>query len=124
MRVEKSPPVQGSLAELVVLPCHFSILPPPAGTTSAPSSQQDHLRIKWTKLDGETEVTVLVAQNGVIKIGPEFKNRVSVPSHPEDMGDASLSVARLRASDAGVFRCEVMHGIEDTQNSVTLNVNG
>lgn len=121
MRVEKSPPVRGSLAELVVLPCYFSILPPPAGT---PSSQQDHLRIKWTKLEGETEVTVLVAQNGFIKIGSEFKDRVSVPSQPEDKGDASLTITRLRASDAGVFRCEVMHDIEDTQNSVNLDVSG
>ncbi|XP_051539735.1 versican b isoform X2 [Myxocyprinus asiaticus] len=135
MKVEKSPPVWGSLAEQVVLPCHFSILPPPTGTTiisstttaaapMASSAHLDHLRIKWTKLEGDTEITVLVAQNGFIKIGQEFKDRVSVPSHPEDMGDASLTVVRLRVSDAGVYRCEVMHGIEDTQDSVSLDVSG
>ncbi|XP_057176648.1 versican b isoform X2 [Triplophysa rosa] len=124
MRVEKSPPVRGSLAEQVVLPCHFSILPSLAGTTSPPSGHQDHLRIKWTKLEGETEVTVLVAQNGGIKVGSEFKDRVLVPGHPEDRGDASLTIVRLRASDAGVFRCEVMHDIEDTQDSVSLDVSG
>uniref|UniRef100_A0A8C1NSG4 Versican core protein n=1 Tax=Cyprinus carpio TaxID=7962 RepID=A0A8C1NSG4_CYPCA len=123
MKVERSSPVQGSLAEQVVLPCHFSILPPPTGSSTS-STHPDHLRIKWTKLVGDEETVVIVTQNGFLKIGPEFKGRVSVPSHPEDKGDASLSIARLRASDAGIYRCEVMHGIEDTQESVSLNVNG
>uniref|UniRef100_A0A4W5MAT7 Versican a n=1 Tax=Hucho hucho TaxID=62062 RepID=A0A4W5MAT7_9TELE len=84
----------------------------------------DYLRIKWTKMDGEKESTVLVAQNGVIKIGPIYRNRVSVPSHPEDVGDSSLTMVKLRASDAGTYRCEVMYGIEDTQDTVNLDVNG
>uniref|UniRef100_A0A8C1CLI1 Versican core protein n=1 Tax=Cyprinus carpio carpio TaxID=630221 RepID=A0A8C1CLI1_CYPCA len=114
MRVERSSPVRGSLAEQVVLPCYFSILP----------AHPDHLRIKWTKLVGDEETVVIVTQNGFLKIGPEFKGRVSVPSHFEDVGDASLTIERLRASDAGAYRCEVMHGIEDTQQSVSLNVSG
>ncbi len=131
MRVERSSPVRGSLAEQVVLPCYFSILPPPTGSSSASttaatasSAHQDHLRIKWTKLVGDEEITVIVTQNGFLKIGPEFKGRVSVPSHSEDEGDASLTIERLRASDAGAYRCEVMHGIEDTQESVSLDVSG
>lgn len=75
-------------------------------------------------MDGEKESTVLVAQNGVIKIGSIYRNRVSVPSHPEDVGDSSLTMVKLRASDAGTYRCEVMYGIEDTQDTVNLNVNG
>lgn len=67
---------------------------------------------------------MLVAQNGVIKIGSSYRNRVSVPSHPEDVGDASLTMVKLRASDAGTYRCEVMYGIEDTQDTVNLDVNG
>uniref|UniRef100_A0A8C2CBI0 Versican core protein n=1 Tax=Cyprinus carpio TaxID=7962 RepID=A0A8C2CBI0_CYPCA len=117
MRVERSSPVRGSLAEQVVLPCYFSILPPPTGSSN-------HLRIKWTKLVGDEETVVIVTQNGFLKIGAEFKGRVSVPSHFEDVGDASLTIERLRASDAGAYRCEVMHGIEDTQQSVSLNVSG
>ncbi|XP_015216137.2 versican core protein [Lepisosteus oculatus] len=121
MKMEKSPPVSGSLSGKVVLPCHFSTMP-----TSSPSQKTgtDYLRIKWTKIEHGSELTVLVAQNGVIKIGHGYKNRVSVPSHPEDVGDASLTVVKLRASDAGLYRCEVMYGIEDTQDTVTLDVNG
>ncbi|KAF5906669.1 versican core protein-like, partial [Clarias magur] len=116
-------PVSGSLSGKVVLPCHFSTLP-----TAAPSHTltpaTDHLRIKWTKLEGDVESIVIVAQNGVIKIGPSYNNRVSVPSHPEVIGDASLTVVKLRASDAGTYRCEVMYGIEDTQDMVNLDVSG
>ncbi|KAI1905362.1 hypothetical protein AGOR_G00015330 [Albula goreensis] len=138
MKVEKSAPVSGSLAGKVVLSCHFSTAPtttstlyttPSQTTTTTPAPNPttpsaDHLRIKWTKVEDEGESTVLVAQNGVIKIGPAYKGRVSVPSHPEDIGDASLTMVRLRASDAGLYRCEVMYGIEDTQDTVSMDVNG
>lgn len=70
------------------------------------------------------ETTVLVAQNGVIKIGPGYRNRVSVPSHPEDVGDATLTMVKLRASDTGTYRCEVVFGIEDTRDTIDLDVNG
>ncbi len=115
--------MRGSLAEQVVLPCYYSILPPPTGSSGS-SAHQDHLRIKWTKLVGDEEITVLVTQNGFLKIGPEFKDRVRVPQRSEDEGDASLTIERLRASDAGAYRCEVMHGIEDTQETISLDVSG
>ncbi|XP_029573987.1 aggrecan core protein-like [Salmo trutta] len=121
-------PVSGSLSGKVVLPCHFSNMPTAkpsinANGTVTPTST-NYLRIKWTKMDGEKESTVLVAQNGVIKIGSIYRNRVSVPSHPEDVGDSSLTMVKLRASDAGTYRCEVMYGIEDTQDMVNLDVKG
>ncbi|XP_075955769.1 versican a [Anarhichas minor] len=120
-------PVTGSLSGKVNLPCFFSIIPTSAPLISSNGAviySTDYLRIKWTKIDGEVESTVLVAQNGVIKIGLSYRNRVSVPSHPEDVGDASLTMVKLRASDAGTYRCEVMYGIEDTQDTVNLDVNG
>lgn len=120
-------PVSGSLSGKVNLPCFFSTIPTSAPVLSLNGTvldTRDYLRIKWTKIEGETESTVLVAQNGVIKIGGSYRSRVSVPSHPEDVGDASLTVVRLRASDAGTYRCEVMYGIEDTQDTVDLDVSG
>ncbi|KAL2099736.1 hypothetical protein ACEWY4_004130 [Coilia grayii] len=123
MKAQKSGPVQGALAETAVLSCHFSTT---KSTSSPPTttSATDHLRIKWTKLEGDTEKVVLVAQNGVIKTGPGYLGRVSVPANTEDTGDASLTVQQLRASDEGVYRCEVMFGIEDTQATVSLDVSG
>uniref|UniRef100_A0A8C6IHW5 Versican core protein n=1 Tax=Mus spicilegus TaxID=10103 RepID=A0A8C6IHW5_MUSSI len=125
-KMETSPPVKGSLSGKVVLPCHFSTLPtlPPNYNTS------EFLRIKWSKMEVDKngkdikETTVLVAQNGNIKIGQDYKGRVSVPTHPDDVGDASLTMVKLRASDAGVYRCDVMYGIEDTQDTMSLAVDG
>uniref|UniRef100_A0A671X8U3 Versican core protein n=1 Tax=Sparus aurata TaxID=8175 RepID=A0A671X8U3_SPAAU len=136
MKMEKNSPATGSLAGRVVLPCHFSITPlPPSHTTPAATpaplllghttpSPDDDLRIKWTKLEKDGEKVVLVAQRGMVKVGPEYMSRVSVPSHPLSVGDASLIMVRLRASDAGLYRCEVMHGMEDSQDTVSLNVTG
>ncbi|XP_058131641.1 versican core protein [Dasypus novemcinctus] len=127
VKVEKSPPVKGSLSGKVNLPCHFSTMPtlPPSYNTTS-----EFLRIKWSKIEVDKngkdlkETTVLVAQNGNIKISQGYKGRISVPMHPEDVGDASLTVVKLRASDAGLYRCDVMFGIEDTQDTVSLAVDG
>ncbi|XP_048045090.1 versican a [Megalobrama amblycephala] len=116
-------PVSGLLSGKVTLPCYFSIIPT-VGPRNRNASGTDYLRIKWTKVEGGVESTVLVTQNGVIKIGSGYRSRVSVQSHPEDIGDASLTMVKLRASDAGTYRCEVMFGIEDTQDTVSLNVDG
>ncbi|TFK15829.1 Versican core protein [Platysternon megacephalum] len=127
VKVEKSPPVKGSLSGRATLPCFFSTLPtlPPSYNNTS-----EFLRIKWSKIEQDKtgkdvkETTVLVAQNGNIKIGQGYKGRVSVPTHPEDIGDASLTMVKLRASDAGVYRCDVMYGIEDTQDVISLAVDG
>lgn len=127
VNMEKSPPVKGSLSGKVNLPCHFSTMPtlPPSYNTTS-----EFLRIKWSKIELDKtgkdlkETTVLVAQNGNIKIGQDYKGRVSVPTHPEDVGDASLTMVKLLASDAGRYRCDVMYGIEDTQDTVSLTVEG
>ncbi|XP_032481313.1 versican core protein isoform X1 [Phocoena sinus] len=127
VKVEKSPPVKGSLSGKVNLPCHFSTMPtlPPTYNTTS-----EFLRIKWSKIELDKngkdlkETTVLVAQNGNIKIGQGYKGRVSVPTHPEDVGDASLTMVKLLASDAGLYRCDAMYGIEDTQDTVSLAVEG
>ncbi|XP_034512357.1 versican core protein isoform X3 [Ailuropoda melanoleuca] len=127
VKVEESPPLKGSLSGKVNLPCHFSTMPtlPPSYNASS-----EFLRIKWSKIELDKngkdlkETTVLVAQNGNIKIGQGYKGRVSVPTHSEVVGDASLTMVKLRASDAGLYRCDVMYGIEDTQDTVSLVVDG
>ncbi|XP_054253700.1 versican core protein [Indicator indicator] len=125
VKAEKKTLVKGSLSGTSVLPCFFSTTP-----TISSSYAAEYLRIKWSKVeldksgkDGK-ETTVLVAQNGNIKIGQSYKDRVSVPNNSEETGDASLTFSKLRASDAGVYRCDVMYGVEDTQNIVSLAVEG
>ncbi|KAK1883622.1 Versican core protein [Dissostichus eleginoides] len=125
----------GSLAGRVVLPCLFSIPPhttesptsppllPASPLTSTPGHQEE-LRIKWTKLEASGEHLVLVAQGGGVKVGQAYMGRVSVASHPLSVGDASMQLVRLRASDAGLFRCQVTRGLEETQDTVSLSVTG
>lgn len=125
VKAEKKTLVKGSLSGTSVLPCFFSTTP-----TISSSYAAEYLRIKWSKVELDKsgkdakETTVLVAQNGNIKIGQSYKDRVSVPSHSEETGDASLTFSKLRASDAGVYRCDVMYGVEDTQGIVSLAVEG
>ncbi|KAM6109192.1 versican core protein [Phoenicopterus ruber ruber] len=125
VKAEKKTLVKGSLSGTSVLPCFFSTTP-----TIASSYAAEYLRIKWSKVELDKsgkdakETTVLVAQNGNIKIGQSYKDRVSVPTHSEETGDASLTFSKLRASDAGVYRCDVMYGVEDTQGIVSLAVEG
>ncbi|XP_074936010.1 versican core protein [Phalacrocorax aristotelis] len=125
VKAEKKTMVKGSLSGTSVLPCFFSTTP-----TIASSYAAEYLRIKWSKVELDKsgkdakETTVLVAQNGNIKIGQSYKDRVSVPTHSEETGDASLIFSKLRASDAGVYRCDVMYGVEDTQGIVSLAVEG
>ncbi|XP_009950596.1 PREDICTED: versican core protein-like, partial [Leptosomus discolor] len=125
VKAETKTLVKGSLSGTSVLPCFFSTTP-----TIASSYAAEYLRIKWSKVELDKsgkdakETTVLVAQNGNIKIGQSYKDRVSVPTHSEETGDASLTFSKLRASDAGVYRCDVMYGVEDTQAIVSLAVEG
>ncbi|XP_068780749.1 versican core protein isoform X3 [Struthio camelus] len=125
VKAEKKALIKGSLSGTSVLPCFFSTTP-----TIASSYAAEYLRIKWSKVELDKngkdakETTVLVAQNGNIKIGQNYKDRVAVPTHSEETGDASLTFSKLRASDAGVYRCDVMYGVEDTQGIVSLAVDG
>uniref|UniRef100_A0A3B3BEQ2 Brevican n=1 Tax=Oryzias melastigma TaxID=30732 RepID=A0A3B3BEQ2_ORYME len=111
----------GALAGKVVLPCHF-FRTPLAASTSLPLSAED-VRVKWVKLEEQEEKLVLVAQDGEVMVGKKYRGRVSVPIHRWD-GDASLVMDELRASDAGLYRCEVVEGMDSIQDTVSLNVSG
>ncbi|XP_072923139.1 uncharacterized protein [Hemitrygon akajei] len=127
MKIKRSSHVKGNLASFVSLPCHYSML-----ATFSPSNHsfQESPRIKWTKIeegkDGKIkkETLILVAHNDVIKIAADYDGRVAVPKYPEVLSDATLTICRLRASDRGLYRCEVMIGIEDEQDTVSLDVTG
>ncbi|XP_041086341.1 neurocan core protein isoform X2 [Polyodon spathula] len=111
--------VRAGLAETSFLPCVFTLRPSPS---------REPPRIKWTKIvsegGGKIEVSVLVAKDNVIKVKKDFQGRVTLPGYPNNRYNATLALTGLRSSDSGTYRCEVVVGIDDEQDTVPLEVSG
>lgn len=110
------------LAEPVALPCLFLLQP------SSSLNPNDPPRIKWSKVQsaaGQPEdISVLVAKDNVVKVSKGYEGRVSLPGYPSRRYNATLLLLAARASDAGLYRCEVVAGIHDEQDLVPLEVTG
>ncbi|XP_057565218.1 neurocan core protein isoform X2 [Hippopotamus amphibius kiboko] len=113
--------VRAALAELVALPCLFTLQPRPGAAREAP-------RIKWTKVrtaSGQRQdLPILVAKDNVVRVAKGWQGRVSLPAYPRHRANATLLLGPLRASDSGLYRCQVVRGIEDEQDLVPLEVTG
>uniref|UniRef100_A0A9J8D516 Neurocan core protein n=2 Tax=Cyprinus carpio TaxID=7962 RepID=A0A9J8D516_CYPCA len=114
--------VQEPLSGTALLPCVFTLRPSPSH--EAP-------RIKWTKLWGQRspdglqkQQSILVAKDNIIKVKKAFQGRVTLPGYPVNRYNASLVLTGLRSSDSGMYRCEVVVGINDEQDTVPLQVTG
>ncbi|XP_031642032.1 neurocan core protein [Oncorhynchus kisutch] len=114
--------VREQLANTVLLPCVFTLRPTP---THEPP------RIKWTKVWGQRgddgrqrEQSILVAKYNVVKVKKAFQGRVTLPGYQDNRYNASLALSGLRSSDSGMYRCEVVVGINDEQDTVPLEVTG
>ncbi|XP_051978289.1 neurocan core protein-like [Xyrauchen texanus] len=114
--------VQEPLSGTTLLPCVFTLLPSPSNESP---------RIKWTKLWGQRgpdglqkQQSILVAKDNIIKVKKVFQGRVTLPGYPENRYNASLALTGLRSSDSGMYRCEVVVGINDEQDLVPLQVTG
>lgn len=114
--------VQVPLSGTALLPCVFTLRPSPS---------HEPPRIKWTKvwgqrgLDGlQREQSILVAKENVVKVKKAFQGRVTLPGYPDNRYNASLALTGLRSSDSGMYRCEVVVGINDEQDTVPLQVTG
>uniref|UniRef100_A0A3Q2DSS2 Neurocan core protein n=1 Tax=Cyprinodon variegatus TaxID=28743 RepID=A0A3Q2DSS2_CYPVA len=112
------------LSKTVLLPCLFTLRP-------SASSFQEPPRIKWTKVWGQRgsdglqkEQSVLVAKDNLVKVKKAFQGRVSLPGYSKNRYNASLALTGLRSSDSGLYRCEVVVGINDEQDTVPLEVTG
>ncbi|KAM4738826.1 neurocan core protein [Anableps anableps] len=112
------------LSKTVLLPCLFTLRP-------SANSFHEPPRIKWTKVWGQRgsdglqkEQSVLVAKDNVVKVKKAFQGRVSLPGYSMDRYNASLALTGLRSSDSGLYRCEVVVGINDEQDTVPLEVTG
>ncbi|XP_068942998.1 neurocan core protein isoform X2 [Petaurus breviceps papuanus] len=115
--------VRAGLAELVALPCLFVLRHP-----QEPGPPHDPARVKWTKVRAASgqrvELPVLVAKDNVVKVARGWQGRVTLPGYPQNRSNATLVLGPLRASDAGLYRCEVVTGIEDEQDLLPLEVTG
>lgn len=81
-------------------------------------------RIKWSKLSNGTEVVLLVATGGKIRLNSEYKDVISLPNYPAIPTDATLEIKALRSNHTGIYRCEVMYGIEDREDTIEVLVKG
>ncbi|KAI7791035.1 neurocan core protein [Triplophysa rosa] len=114
--------VQEPLSGTALLPCVFTLRPSPS---------HEPPRIKWTKLWGQRgpeglqkQQSILVAKDNIIKVKKAFQGRVTLPGYSENRYNASLALMGLRSSDSGMYRCEVVVGINDEQDTVPLQVTG
>ncbi|XP_052018599.1 neurocan core protein [Apodemus sylvaticus] len=114
-------PIRAALAELVALPCLFTLQP-------RLNTLRDIPRIKWTKVQTASgqrqDLPILVAKDNVVRVAKGWQGRVSLPAYPRHRANATLLLGPLRASDSGLYRCQVVRGIEDEQDLVTLEVTG
>ncbi|CAJ1060220.1 neurocan core protein [Xyrichtys novacula] len=116
--------ISEELSKTVLLPCLFTLRP-------STSSSHEPPRIKWTKVWGQRgsdglqkEQSVLVAKDNVVKVKKAFLGRVTLPGYNGNRYNASLALSGLRSSDSGLYRCEVVVGINDEQDTVPLEVTG
>ncbi|XP_072245890.1 neurocan core protein [Leuresthes tenuis] len=116
--------ISEEMSKTVLLPCLFTLRP-------SVGSPHEPPRIKWTKVWGQRgsdglqkEQSVLVAKDNVVKVKKAFQGRVALPGYSRNRYNASLSLTGLRSSDSGLYRCEVVVGINDEQDTVPLEVTG
>lgn len=117
--------VRVGLGEPVALPCLFLLQP---SASLGPNEPPDPPRVKWSKVRSATgqreDVPILVAKDNAVKVVKAYEGRVSLPGYPRDRYNATLVLRAARASDAGLYRCEVVAGIDDEQDLLPLEVTG
>ncbi|XP_069480397.1 aggrecan core protein [Ambystoma mexicanum] len=120
--IPEQSPVNSSLGHPLSIPCYF--IDSLEHVTVAPSTPPVTPRIKWSRHHDGKETVLLVAINGQVRINSDYKGRISMPNYPLIPTDVTLEITSLRTSDSGIYRCEVMRGIEDSQDSIEVIVQG
>lgn len=117
--------VRVGLGEPVALPCLFLLHP---SASLGPNEPPEPPRVKWSKVRSATgqreDVPILVAKDNAVKVVKAYEGRVSLPGYPRDRSNATLQLRAACASDAGLYRCEVVAGIDDEQDLLPLEVTG
>ncbi|KAI4535527.1 hypothetical protein MG293_014753 [Ovis ammon polii] len=115
-------PLRVLLGSSLTIPCYF--IDPMHPVTTAPSTAPLAPRIKWSRISKEKEVVLLVATEGRVRVNSAYQDKVTLPNYPAIPSDATLEIQNLRSNDSGIYRCEVMHGIEDSQATLEVVVKG
>ncbi|NWS66962.1 PGCA protein, partial [Crotophaga sulcirostris] len=116
--IPEQSPLRVVLGSSLNIPCYFNI--PEEQDISALLTP----RIKWSKLFNGTEVVLLVATGGKIRLNTEYREVISLPNYPAIPTDATLEIKALRSNHTGIYRCQVMYGIEDRQDTIEVLVKG
>uniref|UniRef100_A0A670YDE3 Aggrecan n=1 Tax=Pseudonaja textilis TaxID=8673 RepID=A0A670YDE3_PSETE len=115
-------PLRVPLGRTLTIPCYFIDTLRPV--TTAPNTPPVSPRIKWSKLSEGKEVVLLVAMDGQVRVNTAYQESISLPNYPSIPTDATLEIKTLQSNDTGIYRCEVIHGIEDSQDMVEVKVKG
>ncbi|XP_062845315.1 aggrecan core protein [Trichomycterus rosablanca] len=115
-------PVQALMGDSFILPCYFqdNTVHDPGAPTIAPLSH----RIKWSLVTKDKTTDILVASEGTVVVSTEYMDRVQMVEYPNTPTDATIKISELLSNESGVYRCEVMNGIEDSDDSVEVQVQG
>ncbi|KAM5291785.1 aggrecan core protein [Ctenodactylus gundi] len=115
-------PLKALLGTSLTIPCYF--IDPVHPVTTAPSTAPLSPRIKWSRISKEKEVVLLVATEGHVRVNNAYQDKVSLPNYPAIPSDATLEIQHLRSNDSGIYRCEVMYGLEDSKATLEVVVKG
>ncbi|KAF3692371.1 Hyaluronan and proteoglycan link protein 2 Brain link protein 1 Precursor [Channa argus] len=104
--------VAGRRGDNVTLPCILKTKP-------------THYRVKWTKLEPELlgpENIIMISNAHASKPYGHLGLRASLRN--AHAMDASLQLSHLELADGGIYRCELVNGIEDESVDITLSIEG
>lgn len=95
------------------------------------SSQGTRLLINvWCQCFGKFRVSLINFHHAFFflprlsQVKKAYQGRVTLPGYNENRYNASLALTGLRSSDSGLYRCEVVVGLNDEQDTVPLEVTG
>lgn len=108
---------------------HLALKEPLAGSAFLPCThtlqhQDSTAHVRWTRLQGGVEVTVLSLESGEVRVQRAYEGRVSLPGYSSNRLNVSLALSQLRTNDSGIFLCHVTLGDTYEQDTVTLEVTG
>lgn len=115
-------PLRPLLGDSLVLPCYFqdNTVHDPGAPTIAPLSH----RIKWRLITKDKTTDILAASEGAVAVNDNYMDRVTMVGYPLTPTDASIKITELLSNDSGVYHCEVVHGIEDSHDTINVQVQG